>query len=1813
MLADRKVDVQALAMEIPPHKGGSKPSNREVRDANAPASPQPQQNVGQHYPRHHPQHQPPHHHQAPYPYAHPQHPQYPQSQSQHQPHQQHKGHPTHPRRGSTDRGGPKDSAKSKSSTPKPAPEHVGPYSLGKTLGKGSSGCVKLARHRKTNEQVAVKIISKASLANKAAVHRGIEREIAIMKLIKHPHVIRLYDVYETEKELFLVMEYVSGGELFEYLVNKGRLEEAEALRFFQQIIVGLAFCHKRKICHRDLKPENLLLDDCMNVKIADFGMASLQKSGRLLETSCGSPHYASPEVVTGLKYDGSSSDIWSCGIILYALLTGHLPFDDENIRQLLSKVKAGKFYMPMDISPGARDLISRMLTVNPKRRITMQGVMMHSWFRMVNPDRNTLGEPAEDPESGRPLLAEELDAEIILHMRWLFAPGPSHSDPEAKEVFDEEALLREIEEKMTNSSENMEKLFYHLLCQHKMELLENYTGDDNDLGPDGPRRRADSFPNSATASARSHTPDLSQTSRSQVDSPLNSPRSPVLPLQKVSSVEPSPLSLNPLEAAVARAASAAKIAAAAAAAAARTSSHAMHIPAQCVAPPSSNSSKSSSRSPEFAKVDSSLPDRELERPITARSMRRGQEEDYESSPTAAVEKPGSPIQTIVQGEDHPSDVTADAEDDSETIATSETAHSIPSTGGIDQPEETSARRTEGTDLNMKRDQDQEMYQEQQAPVSSQPEMIAPKPISPVLKRISIVSDDESRINDSAAPEAHPGVTEDESVTATIAKDEWNSGPVSSQLQSIENQVVSTEISEVNFTVAPESLPDPVTVVTAAAADRVEAPQPAVSKESSAKPPLAPDNTIIPADTAVTTKSKPQRPLLHPLDVKASAGTTTMSVSVSQHSRKYSEGTASIRSASPLSPSGPKRPWFARLFDFKPQPLAFRSHWSAAETQERVESILKELFHSGIQLEPYKKPSFGIKCRFEGGVIDKQPAKPVKFRIDIVEKTGSFASSASIVSNHSSTSTSSAGSNIISSSALAAILASVDLHHYFPTNQSNGQLTAGSHLPVRTPEGSVAPGAGRRASDGGSILSSAAAAMSTSLAAATTARNPLQHLQHHHQHHQSYHMHHHSTGSEGGSPITAVTSQYGCSPLQQTPSVPQRVVKVTLNQQQGANSTLKIIFEKLLVVWEQQAQFHDQQWLVAAITRFAPQQQLAVGPQQQRHNNSRRTEPIVKLTLHRTIEPTLHRTSAAMSGDKDQEDLPALNQLSINSEAATVGATTMTADPEGASKDDDSQDSAGIRAQPVSASAPNATFPSSAIGNKLEDVSSGLGKQDQGSNDRQPQDQNQGPGDMTTTSFAHIRNSSSDPSAFTPPSPVSTNPFRRSPSVSPRSALAQPELQLYSQPDSPPELPPPPAYVQIEDSTSLESTPALVADVIDPRTSTPALSPQPPSPVATAEASTSAPTPAEIAATAEQRMPVVRDAEPTTEYVLKPIDWIDPATGIEKRIKIITQNENGPCPLLALCNTLILQGKVAIRPYDRPTIGYGHLLELLADYLLNEDLSESASNSTPLASGTQRVGERVEGEKMTSRLEIESALRLLPHLEHGLDVNVFFKSIRGFESTAELGLFHTFGVELVHGWVVSPVIDPSMYALVDGPAGVTSYNKAVECIVSGDDAGGGLVVENLNGGVSSISNSNHGSNNSFGASVQDANLTNERVSRALVVQEFMNSTKTQLTHYGLHVLQESLPEGHLCAFFRNNHFCTLFKNPMDGNLYTLVTDQSLAHEQSIVWESLVNVDGAGDFLDGLFRHGALEIGDYARNNQPLDSQHSTNGDGGGDEE
>ncbi|KAF8950251.1 hypothetical protein BGZ46_004637, partial [Entomortierella lignicola] len=584
------------------------------------------------------------------------------------------------------------------------------------------------------------------------------------------------------------MEYVSGGELFEYLVNKGRLSESEALRFFQQIIVGLAFCHKRKICHRDLKPENLLLDKKRNVKIADFGMASLQKSGRLLETSCGSPHYASPEVVTGMKYDGPSSDIWSCGIILYALLTGHLPFDDENIRQLLSKVKSGKFYMPSDISPGARDLISRMLTVNPKRRITMQGVMLHPWFRTVNPEQNTLKEPAQDQGKGRPMLVEELDPEILRHMRWLFAPGPSHSNPEAKEVFDEEALLLEIQEKMTNSEENMEKLFYHLLCQHKTELLENYSGDESDIAPDAPRRRADSFPNSATCSIRSTTPEFGHAALSRRDSPIASPGSLLSPAVK--GLEPTHLSLNPESTTI--------------------STHSSYM----------NEIK---RRQSSSKLNGVISSKDIQSPYP-----RQESPDLENNRISSEE---TQVGNFLKKDD------------------SETGYDV--IMGESKPEKSNIMS----------------------------EMAQLPPIHP-MDMIS-GSNTVYSLMDDGTKKAFAEASDD---------------VMDSAVSSIESQVLSTQISEIN------------NISTFALSTQKQY----LIKESTG---LASKRSSTEKIKSATQSTRGQRPALHPLDLKTAAEVVATNVVAPQHIRKYSEGTSSVLSTTPISP---KRSWFARLFDFKPQ-------------------------------------------------------------------------------------------------------------------------------------------------------------------------------------------------------------------------------------------------------------------------------------------------------------------------------------------------------------------------------------------------------------------------------------------------------------------------------------------------------------------------------------------------------------------------------------------------------------------------------------------------------------------------------------------------------------------------------------------------------------------------------------------------------------------------------------------------------------------------------------------------------------------------------
>lgn len=258
------------------------------------------------------------------------------------------------------------------------------YRLGKTLGIGSFGKVKIAEHILTGNKVAIKILNRKKI-KQMDMEEKVRREIKILRLFMHPHIIRLYEVIETPNDIYVVMEYVESGELFDYIVEKGRLMEDEARHFFQQIISGVEYCHRNMVVHRDLKPENLLLDSRANVKIADFGLSNVMRDGHFLKTSCGSPNYAAPEVISGRLYAGPEVDVWSCGVILYALLCGSLPFDDENIPNLFKKIKGGIYTLPSHLSPGARDLIPRMLLVDPLKRITIPEIRQHPWFNVHLP------------------------------------------------------------------------------------------------------------------------------------------------------------------------------------------------------------------------------------------------------------------------------------------------------------------------------------------------------------------------------------------------------------------------------------------------------------------------------------------------------------------------------------------------------------------------------------------------------------------------------------------------------------------------------------------------------------------------------------------------------------------------------------------------------------------------------------------------------------------------------------------------------------------------------------------------------------------------------------------------------------------------------------------------------------------------------------------------------------------------------------------------------------------------------------------------------------------------------------------------------------------------------------------------------------------------------------------------------------------------------------------------------------------------------------------------------------------------------------
>ncbi|KAF7717907.1 Uncharacterized protein PECH_002693 [Penicillium ucsense] len=367
--------------------------------------------------------------------------------------------------------------------------HVGPWQLGRTLGKGATGRVRLAKHATTGQTAAIKIVSKKSAAmvqsesiaamdrnvnnfpataNARQIPSGIEREVVIMKLIEHPNVISLYDVWENRGELYLVLEHVEGGELFDYVSNNGPLPEEEAVRLFRQIIAGLGYCHRFNICHRDLKPENILLDANHNVKLADFGMAALQPAGHWLNTSCGSPHYAAPEIIYGRKYRGDRADLWSCGIILYALLTGYLPFDGGDLANTLRLVKKGDYMIPPELSDEAADLIQRILQKRPEDRITMQDIWRHPLLTKYEQLHNAMANhyigpppPLSVNDCGSPVTCrQDIDLDILRNLQTLW-----HG------VKPDELVQRLVSPEPTH-----ERMFYNALVKFRDEQLENYQG-----------------------------------------------------------------------------------------------------------------------------------------------------------------------------------------------------------------------------------------------------------------------------------------------------------------------------------------------------------------------------------------------------------------------------------------------------------------------------------------------------------------------------------------------------------------------------------------------------------------------------------------------------------------------------------------------------------------------------------------------------------------------------------------------------------------------------------------------------------------------------------------------------------------------------------------------------------------------------------------------------------------------------------------------------------------------------------------------------------------------------------------------------------------------------------------------------------------------------------------------------------------------------------------------------------------------------------------------------------------------------------------
>jgi BR serine/threonine kinase len=297
-------------------------------------------------------------------------------------------------------------------------ETIGNYELLDTLGVGSQGKVRKAIHQNAQKIVAIKIVKKSDFITHHGLESTLEREVALMRVLNHPHILKLLDVIHTNSKLYLILEYMERGELYDHLVESGALYVPGALRIFRQIIYGLEFLHEQGICHRDMKLENLLVDENYNVKISDFGLARWTKDS-MVNAMCGSLHYMAPEVTIGEWYDGKAADVWSTGVILYALLVGRFPFIENGRDETIGRIKSGTFSIPSNVPGEVQDLIKRMLTVDSTQRIGIKEIREHPSFRLFVPEDFVLPRPVGEPWILEPIDVSNVDPQLIEILKYI--------------------------------------------------------------------------------------------------------------------------------------------------------------------------------------------------------------------------------------------------------------------------------------------------------------------------------------------------------------------------------------------------------------------------------------------------------------------------------------------------------------------------------------------------------------------------------------------------------------------------------------------------------------------------------------------------------------------------------------------------------------------------------------------------------------------------------------------------------------------------------------------------------------------------------------------------------------------------------------------------------------------------------------------------------------------------------------------------------------------------------------------------------------------------------------------------------------------------------------------------------------------------------------------------------------------------------------------------------------------------------------------------------------------------------------------------